>query len=350
MDNPTLLLLWIFSCLALLVMGTRLVWRKVARQPFNLGDYLTMAACLCCVTRLSLIHVVLVWGTNNIAAEIRATKVFTADEIYRRTIGSKFAITNRCFYNSFLWIQKLVLLDVYRRLLLGFQHERIIMISFLVVLLVTYVAVHVVIFCSCAKAQLELFLVGSLNIMTDIMLLAFPFVLFTSLKTSWKLKLRLFSLFTLGVFIIAITVIRLPINRSNKDSQANRSMWASTELFIATVVVNAPTIYGLWNKKRQDLAQSHQSRSGGSHPHSQGAGASSLGRKHEMGTFKISETQAYALGSMNHKRGSFRGILRTNEVVVTEHVEHKEEEEGAGMQMYDADVASTSSQRGILRD
>lgn len=100
MDDPTLLIHWLFSILALMVMGVRLVWRKIARQPFNMGDYLTMAACLCCMVRLALIHVVLTWGTNNVPAAIRKTKIFTEDEIYRREIGSKFAIANRVFYNS----------------------------------------------------------------------------------------------------------------------------------------------------------------------------------------------------------------------------------------------------------
>lgn len=100
MDDPTLLIHWLFSCLALLVMVVRLIWRKVAKQPFNLGDYLTMAACLCALTRLGLIHVVLVWGTNNVSATLRATHTFTSTEIYQREIGSKLSIVNRVFYNS----------------------------------------------------------------------------------------------------------------------------------------------------------------------------------------------------------------------------------------------------------
>lgn len=100
MDDPTLLIHWLFSILALIVMGVRLLWRKIARQPFNTGDYLTMAACLCCMVRLALIHVVLTWGTNNVPAAVRKTKIFTEDELYRREIGSKFAIANRVFYNS----------------------------------------------------------------------------------------------------------------------------------------------------------------------------------------------------------------------------------------------------------
>ncbi|KAH6974363.1 hypothetical protein BKA56DRAFT_591237 [Ilyonectria sp. MPI-CAGE-AT-0026] len=283
MVSRTVLALWLFSCPALVIMGLRLVLRKVAKQPFNLGDYLTMAACVCCVARLSMTHVVLIWGTNNVSAAIRKTHVFSPEEIYRRTIGSKLAITARCFYNSFLWLQKLVLLDVYRRLLLGTWYEKHIMIVFLTVLSATWVVVTVVVFIecrpfrlywqvvpdpgSCVEAQIELIVVASLNIFTDVMLLTFPFLLFTHFNTSWKLKLRLFALFTLGVFIIIITIVRLPITRHNRQSQPDRSMWTSTEMFVATFVVNAPTIYGLWNnlrrQKRRDTLQSHSQGTGG---------------------------------------------------------------------------------------
>lgn len=102
MGDPTLVIHWVFSCLALLIMGLRLVWRKVAKQPFVLGDYLTMGAILCCAVRLALIHVVLTWGTNNIKPSLREKMVFTDEVVYRREIGSQFAIVNRVFYNSLL--------------------------------------------------------------------------------------------------------------------------------------------------------------------------------------------------------------------------------------------------------
>ncbi|UPK92897.1 hypothetical protein LCI18_003832 [Fusarium solani-melongenae] len=359
MDDPTLLIHWLFSILALIVMGVRLLWRKIARQPFNTGDYLTMAACLCCMVRLALIHVVLTWGTNNVPAAVRKTKIFTDDEIYRREIGSKFAIANRVFYNSFLWLQKLVLLDVYRRLLLNLRYEKIIMISFLVVFFVTYVAVQVTTFSeckpfhlywqvvpdpgSCAKAQLQLIVVGVLNIITDVFLLAVPIPLFFSLKTSWKRKLKLYVLFTLGIFIVAITVIRLPINATNKDSQVNRTTWASTELLTATIVVNAPTIYGLWNKKKQSSAYSN----------SQGTGLPThSSRKNGTGVHTFNDgtrSQAFAMKSMNHDRdSSMGGIMQTQEVIVSEYVDPSKK--GATVRTDEAEVASNSSQRGILRD
>lgn len=98
--DPTLLIHWLFSCLALLVMGVRLWGRKYVRQEYNLGDYLTMGACACALIRLGMIHVVLTWGTNNMTATERQDYHFTPQDIYRREIGSKLSICNRFFYNS----------------------------------------------------------------------------------------------------------------------------------------------------------------------------------------------------------------------------------------------------------
>ncbi|KAL9573141.1 hypothetical protein ACKAV7_002826 [Fusarium commune] len=361
MEDPTLFIHWFFSCLSLLIMGVRLIWRKAAKQKFVLGDYLTMGAILCCAVRLALIHVVLTWGTNNIKPSLREKMVFTDEIIYRREIGSKFAITNRVFYNSFLWLQKLVLLDVYRRLLLNLRYQKTIMYSFLLVFFGTYVAVQVTTFSecvpfhlywqvvpdpgTCSKAQLQLIVVGVLNIVTDVMLLAVPIPLFFSLKTSWKRKLKLYVLFTLGIFIVAITVIRLPINAMNKDSQVNRTTWASTELLTATIVVNAPTLYGFWNKKKQGTGYVY------SHSQSQGTGMRS--RKNTRATGTLGDdptTETFALGTVRHSRQPSEGILRTQEITVTEYIDSRKNSKGTGSRTDETEVASNSSQLSILRD
>lgn len=98
MNGTTLLIHWIFSCLTFTVIGVRLVWRKVTKQSFNLGDYLCMGAFACAAVRLGLVHVILIWGTNNMPAAIRKTHQFTEIEIHHREIASKLSIVNRVFY------------------------------------------------------------------------------------------------------------------------------------------------------------------------------------------------------------------------------------------------------------
>lgn len=100
MKDPTILIVWLFSWLALAIMATRLALRKLRRQAFVLGDYFTMAAVFCALARLGLVHVVITWGTNNVTAKFRATHHWAPGEIYRREVGSKLALVNRVFYNS----------------------------------------------------------------------------------------------------------------------------------------------------------------------------------------------------------------------------------------------------------
>ncbi|PNH39306.1 hypothetical protein VD0002_g5457 [Verticillium dahliae] len=101
MDHPTLIIIhWLFSWIALAIMVVRLIWRKVAKQAFNLGDYLTMAACFFVVARMGIIHMVLTWKTNNMPAAYRENHVFTPEEIHQREIGSKLALTARVVYSS----------------------------------------------------------------------------------------------------------------------------------------------------------------------------------------------------------------------------------------------------------
>ncbi|KLU80904.1 hypothetical protein MAPG_00001, partial [Magnaporthiopsis poae ATCC 64411] len=187
MGDPTLLIHWIFSSLALLIIFTRLIWRRVAGQMYNTGDYLSMAAALCVLARGAIIHVVIAWGTANVSKSYRQNHVFLTDEIYRRTIGSQLALVNRVFYNSYLWLQKLVLLDVYRRLIKNLWYERMCIWTYLAVFFATYVAVQVSTFSECnpielywqvmpdpgecARAQVQLFVVAIANVVTDAMLL-----------------------------------------------------------------------------------------------------------------------------------------------------------------------------------
>ncbi|KAK7718200.1 hypothetical protein SLS57_006075 [Botryosphaeria dothidea] len=83
MDDPTLLILWLLTWLAVVVMASRLILRKVRGQPFVMGDYLTMGALLCALVRLSLIHVVITWGTNNMSPKLRDSTTWTPEKIYQ---------------------------------------------------------------------------------------------------------------------------------------------------------------------------------------------------------------------------------------------------------------------------
>lgn len=74
-----------------------------------------------------------------------------------------------------------------------------------------------------------------------------------SVKRSLGNRFRLAGLFSLGVFLVAITIIRLPLNFSHGTQQVNRTTWASVEAFAAAFVANVPTIYTLRRQAPNEL-------------------------------------------------------------------------------------------------
>jgi hypothetical protein len=98
---------------------------------------------------------------------------------------------------------------------------------------------------TCSEALGQLIILGALNIFTDILLIILPFPALFEIRRSFSAKLRLFSLFSLGIFLVIITVIRLPLNFNHGTYQVNRTTWASVESFVAAFVANIPTLYTL---------------------------------------------------------------------------------------------------------
>jgi hypothetical protein len=96
----TLIMMWVFTWAAMIIMILRLIMRKFRKQRFEASDYVTMVCMFCLLARNGLVHVVLIWGTNALTDDFRASHIFTADEIYQRETGSKLAVINRLFYDS----------------------------------------------------------------------------------------------------------------------------------------------------------------------------------------------------------------------------------------------------------
>lgn len=96
----TLVLLWVFTWLAMLLMVARLVMRKIRHQSFDISDKITVVCMVCLLARLAFIHVVLLWGSNNLPEAFRLRHKFSKTEIYQREIGSKLTIVSRTFYNT----------------------------------------------------------------------------------------------------------------------------------------------------------------------------------------------------------------------------------------------------------
>ncbi|KAJ5167239.1 uncharacterized protein N7482_006020 [Penicillium canariense] len=271
-------LAWVLGSATILIMVLRLLMRKLRKQRLILGDYLTMLAILCVLARSTFATVVTLWGNNNYT---ETDQHFTATEIHQREVGSKLTLANRMLYNTYLWIQKSVILLLYNRIFSCLPFAARIIKVFWVVLFVTFCVVQATSFVDCrpvrlywqilisfiasndlwdqnlteanigdcTDATIQLFTFVSLNIATDGMLLIFPLPLIFNLRQCpLKTRLQLLGLFSLGILLTIIAVLRLPVYE-NGTSQLRRYIWGSIEQFCAALVANLPTLYSLRRRK-----------------------------------------------------------------------------------------------------
>ncbi|KIN08869.1 hypothetical protein OIDMADRAFT_108191 [Oidiodendron maius Zn] len=270
----TMIIMWVFTWIAMAIMALRLIMRKIRGQKFDTSDKLTLLCIFFLVARCAIIHVVLLWGNNNVDEAFRAHHVFGATEIYQREVGGKLTLVDRLFYNSYIWLQKCVVLLLCKKLLFGLPSMDLIINICWGMLAATYVVIQVVTFTDCrplylywqvepdpdrpvglcSQARDQLITLVALNIATDIMLIGLPMPSLISVRRSFVAarpllilysKLRLIAIFSLGIFLIIISIFRLPINFSHGLEQADRTIWASTESLVAAIVANFPTLYAL---------------------------------------------------------------------------------------------------------
>lgn len=64
-------------------------------------------------------------------------------------------------------------------------------------------------------------------------------------KLSMKTKLELVVVFTLGAFVVIVSMLRMVIVLTHWTQQ-NKLVWGQIECFTATIVANAPILHGLW--------------------------------------------------------------------------------------------------------
>jgi hypothetical protein len=96
----TFVTVWICSLISMSIMGSRLFLGRCYKKKFGLGDALTVAALFCSFPHLAVVHVVILWNTNNISPPWGNILELSNKEIRQREIGSKLVLFVRCLYIS----------------------------------------------------------------------------------------------------------------------------------------------------------------------------------------------------------------------------------------------------------
>ncbi|RPB08224.1 hypothetical protein P167DRAFT_539422 [Morchella conica CCBAS932] len=98
---------------------------------------------------------------------------------------------------------------------------------------------------ACTFAEAQLYTTGACNIATDLVLILYPLPMVFHTSLPRKRKIQLYALFSLGFFVILVSIFRLPFVMENHAIQRWRTLFASIEMLVACCVANAPVMYRL---------------------------------------------------------------------------------------------------------
>ncbi|CAG8976196.1 hypothetical protein HYALB_00009509 [Hymenoscyphus albidus] len=178
-------------------------------------------------------------------------------------IGAKGLFTAWICYISLTWCLKAVLLVLYTRLTLGlWQHKIAKAVSiFCVFAWATCIIAHFAVCVpikrawqvipypgdECVLRKPNHLLVGILNILSDIGVLAITLPILWNAQIPIRRKLVLMVLFSSGIFVIVTVVLRVIFSIGSIDHLPVASQWALRETFVTVLTVTAPGIKPLFN-------------------------------------------------------------------------------------------------------
>jgi hypothetical protein len=254
-NNPTLLYSWWCTIFSIVIIGFRLSGRYIRNERLFREDKIMALSIIPLVARMGCIHVVLIYGTNN----VDVTSLTDPVKIHRREIGSRCVLAARIFYATFIWMAKFTVSEFLKRLTerfwkkgyeWGLRGIRIFLAAtFLMVVIATlaecrphfhhYWQVVPDPGPKCRQGYAQLLTMGVADIITDILLVAFPIPIIFRSAMPLKRKLSLTALFSLSIILIAVTGARMPLVIGRKGVQQFRTVFASSEILAATIVANA---------------------------------------------------------------------------------------------------------------
>ncbi|CAO2652984.1 Nn.00g023950.m01.CDS01 [Neocucurbitaria sp. VM-36] len=295
-DSQSSVPMWICLMLSVALIAARLALRRFRAQGFTRGDYWCLGAAVCIMGRLLANHFLLLYGSTRILSSQRRIELLDPAlhaELYKVVTGSKLVLATRSLLICVLWCLKMAVLDLLARLIMKMPYERKVLYVFWTALAVTFTASIVTVFVechplkrhwqinpdpgNCVVGNIWLFTYEISNILTDVLLMALPFSLILSVKIPTMQRLRLLFLFSIGIFLIAVSIMRIMLGKNSRIQSAH-TMWASLEILFAVIVAVTPTIYALVRNRREDTSypnQSHISMTGRTYP---GASVSEIDR------------------------------------------------------------------------
>ncbi|KAK3314326.1 hypothetical protein B0H66DRAFT_376388 [Apodospora peruviana] len=295
-DKPTLLVSWWITILSSFIILLRLAGRYIRVEKLLTEDKIAAIALIPLYVRMACVHAILVYGTNNIeVTDEDGTLRFTEDEMHRRSVASGLVLLTRILYPATLWILKYVTLHFFARLIQSTGKKRYYytLMFMRISLVATFVAVIVSDLAECQpftkywqvvpdpgpqcrQGYASLLTVATCNAMTDLLLVIFPVPIIVSSRIPLGRKIFLVLLFSLGLVAVIVSSYRVPQVLGERGYQGTRTMWASVELLVATIVANTMVLGSFIRDtgvKKARFKQGPNSHSSGREQQPRGAGA-----------------------------------------------------------------------------
>ncbi|EAA30853.1 hypothetical protein GE21DRAFT_1271401 [Neurospora crassa] len=307
-DKPILLVSWWLTLFCTVVIILRVVGRYVRMEKLFLEDKIAALALIPMYLRVACVHVLLLYGTNNVELVNKEGLHLSEQAIARRVVGSKLVLATRFFYFTTLWTLKSITLLFFNRLVgtAGRTKYNLTLRFLQITIGCTFVACFISNLSECfpvthywqvtpdpggqcRQSYAHLLVVAASSVLTDLLLVVFPIPILIQSRIKLKRKILLVSLFCLGLCTVCITLYRVPNILSEKGYQGTRTMWASTEILVATFVNNAialGTFVRDTGPKKKKFKPQHQHEL----------------QQHGYGNFSRAETAYNAYGSSSRDR------------------------------------------------
>ncbi|KAG0645370.1 hypothetical protein D0Z07_8879 [Hyphodiscus hymeniophilus] len=260
-DKPTLLVSWWCTFYSITVILFRVCGRYIRAEKIFHSDGLMLASIVPLMIRMALVHVILLYGTNN-----TVTESLTALEIRRRETGSQLVLVSRIMYTAYLWMIKYsVSMYLDNITPTGSQHRYQKLLRYLhIFLAVSFVGAVISDLAACQpfshywqvvpdpgpqcrQGYAHLLTSGVLNILTNIVL-----VVRDSLRAGSSLppldlhitnkrhrKTSIIIRMALPLAGVALTCYQLPMVVNHRGEQHFRSLVASFDILLVTFASNA---------------------------------------------------------------------------------------------------------------
>ncbi|KAF2690077.1 hypothetical protein K458DRAFT_290536 [Lentithecium fluviatile CBS 122367] len=253
-NNPTLLYSWWCTIMSLVIIGFRLGGRYVRNERLFREDKTMAISIIPLMARMGCIHVVLIYGTNNVDIDGLVDPV----KINHREIGSKVVLAARIFYAMFIWTAKFTVSEFLKRMTERFWKRgyETGLRAIRIFLAVTFVGVVIATLSECRpfshhwqvvpdpgpqcrSGYGHLLTMGIADIITDVLLVCFPIPIIVRSGMPFKRKVSLVALFSMSIILIGITGARMPLVVHKRGLQQYRTVFASSEILAAATVSNA---------------------------------------------------------------------------------------------------------------